>query len=200
MKQPLKSLLCIAALAALVGQAEASVVLLTWTTTVAANTTVPGAVIGETYTTTIKVDNGGSSTLSQNWGATNFLSFRQDGASGWWFESADLDLGLSSGSFITDALGAVTAAGNWRGLYPTGTVLTSWAGSQVGGWWNNGGNETSCLANSVSCVWADNVSENIVGSSWTARLDVGATVPEPASLGLVGLALLAAGAAAKRRR
>jgi hypothetical protein len=81
-KNPIKSLLCIAALAALAGQAQAEVVTLTWATTVGTGTTVPGAVLGESYTTTIKVDNGGSSILSQNWTAANFLSFRQDGASG----------------------------------------------------------------------------------------------------------------------
>ena len=199
MKTHLRSILCVAALAALAGQAHASIVTLTWVTTTASGTSVPGSSIGESYTTTFRVDNGGSSTASQSWTAANFVSFRQEGASGWWFESSEINLGSSSGSFTTDAMGSVSTAGIWEDGYPNGNVLTSWAGAQLGGWWNNGGNETSCLSGAIACVWATNVSNNVIGSSWTAALAPSATVPEPASFGLVGLALLAAGLARKRR-
>lgn len=198
MKQGLRNALAAAAVAVLASHSQAAVVTLTWVTTTAPGTSIPGSSVGETYTTTIRVDNGGSSILSQSWDEGDFLSFRQEGSSGWWIESTEINLGFSSGAFSTDATGAVVTAGNWQDSFPTGTLMTSWAGAQLGGWWNNGRNETSCLAGATVCVWAENVASNIVGRSWTAALEATA-VPAPASLALVGLALVAGGMAGRRR-
>lgn len=201
MNSNLRSILSVAAFAALAGSAQGAVVTLQWVTTIAAPTTVPGSVVGESYTTTIRVDNGGSSVLSQTWTAANFLSFRQEGASGWWFESTEINLNpsLTFGAFSTDALGTMLTAGNWGTFDLNFNVLTSWAGAELGGWWNNGNNATSCAVGILNCVRANNVNANVIGSSWTAALESGASVPEPASFALVGMALLAAGMASRRR-
>ena len=107
-------------------------------------------------TTTILVDNGGSSISLQRWYASDFVSYRQAGASGWFFESsvpADFLAVVPDSYFSTDAAGIVVTAGNWASGYDpenpvTAVVTASWAtGPTFGAWWNNGFNETSCVFN-----------------------------------------------------
>lgn len=196
MKSILKPICCAALLLVTASQASATVVQLTWVTTVMQATGAAPGVVGEQLTTIISVDNGGNSLASQNWSAATFLSYRQQGASGWFIESTDL--GATSGLFSTNAAGVVSSAGNWRGLYPSGTVNTSWAGLQSGGWWNNGANQTSCTQ-SLDCIWANNVSGNLQAASWTASFaQVAVPVSEPGVFALMGLGLL--GLAASRKR
>lgn len=194
----MKKLIGICALA-LSQAATAAPIALTWTTTASDLTgSIPG-VDGEAITTTITVDNGGSSILSQIWSETDFVSYRIDGASGWWISSTDIDLGASSGSFATDGAGNVTSAGTWYGLYFSGgTITQSWTGVVNGGWWNNGNNEVVCKTGSADCVYAFNVDANLEGSSWTAG-GVEET-PEPESLALFGLALTGLALARKAKR
>jgi hypothetical protein len=197
------------ALVLVAGQAQASIIELKWITTVSAVSGIFPATVGETLTTTIRVDNGVSSISDQTWFASDFLSYRQEGASGWFFESAvpaDFLEVIAGSFFSTDAEGNVVTAGNWASGYDpdnplTTAVNTSWAGMLGNGaWWNNGSNQTSCLLNEDSdydCVEALDVELNISGSSWTASL-VGSSVPEPGPLALFGLGL--AGLALRRRR
>lgn len=179
------------------GAAQADAVQLVWTSTVNSITSVPGSSAGEVVTTTITVDNGGNTLASQTWSGANFLSFRQEGASGWWIQSSQVDAAI--GSFVTDALGLVTSAGNWTSNFPTTPMVTSWVGAISGAWWNNGRNQTACTAD-FACVWVDNVADNQVGGSWTAALVPGAAVPEPSALVLSVLALAALAATARKRR
>jgi len=183
----------------LAGTANAGLIELDWTTTVESfRGSVPG-VVGEEITTTFTVDNGGSSTLSQDWTVADFVSYRLEGASGWWMESSFIEMPTSTGMFSTDALGDVTLAGNWYGGYHTGaTITTSWVGEVDGGWWNNGNNEVACTQPSAGydCVFAADVDGNLVGSNWSASA---ASVPEPASIALLGLGLAGLGFAKRKK-
>jgi hypothetical protein len=187
-----------AALGLSAGHALANVVDLQWTTTVLSVEGAHPAIVGETLITTIEVNNGGSSVASQTWSASDFVSYREEGP-GWFFESTDIDAS-SSGVFSTDAAGVVLTAGTWfDDIFPPDPVNTSWAGATLGGWWNNGYNATSCVADPSACVNANNVRANLDGASWTASL-AEAQVPEPTSLLLFGTGLGLIGLAAWRRR
>ncbi|WP_157976642.1 PEP-CTERM sorting domain-containing protein [Parahaliea mediterranea] len=158
---------------------------------------IPG-VVGEEITTTFTVDNQGSSLFSQTWGVSDFVSYRIEGASGWWIESDFISSG--SGVFSTDAIGNVISAGTWFGGYHQGAnITTSWAGVLNGGWWNNGANQVVCSASATDCVWAADVSGNLVGANWTAAAVVATAVPEPASIALLVLGLAGIGLSRKRK-
>jgi hypothetical protein len=187
----------------LAGTANASLIELEWTTTALSFTgTVPG-LNGEIVTTSFTVDNGGSTTLSQSWSQDDFVSYRIEGASGWWIQSDDINIG-SSGFFSTDELGNVMTAGNWLGDYfNDGTIMTSWAGSFEGGWWNNGNNEVVCSTVATHCVSVVDVSENRIGSSWKASqataISESSSIPEPISIVLLGLGLAGIGFTRKNK-
>lgn len=176
---------------------HAATVDLTWATTVQSfdGTAIPGT-IGEQITTTFEVNNGSASTLSQSWSASDFISYRIQGASGWWIESTFISTSDSSGLFSTNSLGGVISAGDWFGGWPTASITTSWGGVMPGGWWNNGGNQVACNGSAIDCVWANNVQDNLIGSSWNASLET--SIPEPATVTLIGLGF--AGMAYRRRR
>lgn len=180
-------ILMAAAATAIVNASAASAVGIdfTWTDTLSASSSVPGGTTGEVITTTITMDNGGTSPLSGIWGLADFVSYRIEGASGWWAETAVVTDG--SGSFQTDATGVVTSVASLIGGYFfSGSVNTSWAGAGTGGFWNNGRNEVFCTT-SLECVWAENVTVNLVAGSWTASVAAPTLtpVPVPASLPLL---------------
>jgi len=170
------------------GTANADLFELRWTTTASALTGAIPGVVGEGITTIFTVDNGGASSLSQMWGSSDYVSYRVEGTSGWWMESNFINTGTSLGGFSTDGAGSVTTAGTWYGGWPSATVTTSWAGVQNGGWWNNGKNEVACTASAADCVWAIDVSDNLIGSSWTVT-NVAAPVPEPEIYAMLGMGL-----------
>lgn len=168
------------------GLAQADVVEFTWVTTVSSASGNHPGVAGEQMTTTIRVDNGGNSLLSQFWTTADFVSYRAEGASGWFFEGY---FAQGGGVFSTDAAGNVLTVGNWSGNWPNENVVTSW-GATLGGWWNNGFNEVHAVDSPFGGVFADNVGDNLLASSWSASF---AGIPEPGSFAaLAGLLLFVA--------
>ncbi len=193
----LKNGLVLAGVALACSAVQADAVQLVWTGTADIFINVPGSSAGEVVTTTLTVDNGGNTLASQTWSGSDFLSFRQQGASGWWIESFQIDNAI--GAFGTDALGQVINAGYWTSHSALSTpMVTSWAGPGFGSWWINGNNETACTAD-FACVRMNNVADNQVGGSWTAGLVPGTTVPEPSAWALSVLALAALGATSRKR-
>jgi hypothetical protein len=176
--------------------ASAAPVQLAWVTTVSSisGTAIP-ATVGEALTTTITVDNGGAGVLSQSWGETDFLSYRIEGASGWWAEIDSVD--EWSGAFTTDGAGDVTAAATFQQANSSVSMMNSWSGADSGAFWNDAFNGVFYMEDG-NRISAANVSGNIVGSNWTAAA-VTAPVPLPGALPLM---LAAAGAlfAIRRRR
>jgi MYXO-CTERM domain-containing protein len=175
--------------------ASAAPVQLAWVTTVLGTlgSAIP-TTVGEAFTTTITVDNGGAGVLSQSWGETDFLSYRIEGASGWWAEITSVS--DWSGAFTTDGAGGVTAAATFE-QGSNVSMMMSWSGADNAQFFNNGNNEVFYTQGGNS-IYAANVSGNIVGSNWTAT-SVAAPVPLPGALPLM---LAAAGAlfAIRRRR
>jgi hypothetical protein len=173
--------------------ASAAPVQLAWVTTVSSidGAAIP-ATVGEALTTTITVDNGGAGVLSQSWGETDFLSYRIEGASGWWAEITSVS--DWSGAFTTDGAGGVTAAATFRENDYV-SMMNSWSGADVGVFYNNAFNGVFYTIDGSS-IDAANVSGNTVGSNWTAAA-VTAPVPLPGALPLM---LAAAGALFAIRR
>jgi hypothetical protein len=182
----------------LAGSANASLIELDWSSTAASFTGSFSGVSGEAITTTFTVDNGGSSALSQSWTEDDFVSYRMEGISGWWFESTFIDTLSSSGQFSTDALGNVITAGNWFGGYSSALITTSWSGVIQGGWWNNGNNEVVCT-DDIDCVLVVNVLGNVTGSSWSAPSASSISVTAPTSLVMLGLGLIGVSFSRKKK-
>ena len=191
---PPKALLLGAMLACCAGAAEAAPVSLTWNTTSSGIYGGWPGTVGEAVTVTFVVDNGGTSTLSQSWASTDFVSYAVTGASGWSFSSTAAP-NTVSGAFSTDALGAVTGAGNWS-RSPAGPVAASWTTVNTGYWFNNAQNGIAYVgAGYEQGLTVDNVGNNLIGASWTAAL---VSVPEPTSLALLGAGLLGLGFGRRR--
>ncbi len=195
---PAKALLLGAMLAWCAGAAEAAPVSLTWNTTFDFSSGGWPGTSGEAVTVTFVVDNGGTSTLSQTWSGTDFVSYAVTGASGWSYLSTAAPNAVTGG-FVTDASGAVTGAGIWYNSYTPsytpGSVAASWSSVSYGAWYNNGGNSIAYLGAYDAGLNVNNVSDNQIGASWTAAL---VSVPEPTSLALLGAGLLGLGFGRRR--
>jgi hypothetical protein len=178
------------------GSANAALVDLKWTTTVESVSGVHPGIAGESVVTTIQVDNGGSNTVSQTWTVDDFVKYRIDGASGWWYESNFVEGGSL---FTTDDGGLVTNAGGWVDTLGR-EVDTSYQG-KVRGYWHLDGNGSISVGEeyddaSISELFVLNTADNAIGSSWTASTT---SVTEPSVFALFGLGLVGIGFARRRR-
>jgi len=188
-----------AGMLSLAGSANAALVELKWTTTVQSATGDHPGIDGESLITTIQVDNGGADTISQNYDVSNFVKIRIEGASGWWFESANID--TTDGIFATDAVGSVIETGYWIAV-DAGDVETSYDGVSPGSWWMNGYNqiaESGFSGPDAVQIYANDVGDNGIASSWTASAASTTTVTEPSVFALFGLGLVGIGFARRRR-
>ncbi|SFI12501.1 VPLPA-CTERM sorting domain-containing protein [Albimonas pacifica] len=199
MRMALLSAASAAAVLTSVSAAAALPVEFTWITTLI-DSSVPGGVVGETVTTTLVYDNGGTSLASQTFTLADFVLYRVEGANGWWAETSVV---TSGGDFVTNALGEVETAATVYGGYPSGAVSTSWTGDAQGGFWNNGSNEVFCVSVPASCVRLEDVEQNQLASSWSVAFADTPPVatPVPASIPLLASGLVAlAGLRRSRRR
>ena len=182
----------------MMGLANATLIDLQWDTTVSTVYGLHPAIVGETITTTIRVDNGDINGLGQIWNTGDFIKYRVDGASGWWFESVGALGGGSTGAFSTDASGVVISVGNWSDFTSTSTATTSWSGAVVGGWWNNGYNGIHGAGTDLTdYLKVNNVSDNLVASNWSVN-SVN-TVSEPSAIVLMLLSLAGLSFACRRK-
>jgi hypothetical protein len=179
----------------LAGSANAALVELKWTTTVQQVGGEHPGIIGESIITTVQVDNGGTDIASQNYDVSNFVKFRIDGASGWWFESYTIN--TSSGNFATDPQGNVAEVGLW--ISESRSVSTNYIGETLGSWYLDGINGFSYSDDGDTNLFVSNPGENIIADSWTASAASTTPVTEPSVFALFGLGLVGIGFARRRR-
>jgi hypothetical protein len=183
----------------LAGSANAALVELKWTTTVQAVVGEHPGISGESIITTVQVDNGGTDIYSQYYDVSNFVKFRIDGASGWWFESYTIDNSLV-GRFATDAVGDVVETGAWED--ETAVVNSSYiSANSPGDWYLDGINYITGTVSGGVTTWLDvnNPNENLNFSNWTASAASTTPVTEPSVFALFGLGLVGIGFARRRR-
>jgi hypothetical protein len=176
--------------------AHAAVFTATYTSTVAAPTSFPlvdNVNVGDTAVITFQLDNGGTSLLSQTWTASNIVSVTfnfGNGAHVTTFNPNGGDgLNISTGSFVTNASGTLTAVpSGWIDISNVNVVSTN-STQTPSGWGVFGDNPVYATNNFSKFVSLTNVSGNIVAANWTIQGTQTQTTPEPGTL----LGLLAVG-------
>ena len=176
--------------------AHAAIFTATYTDTVAATISLPlvdNVSVGDTAVITFQLDNGGTSLLNQTWTASNIVSvtfnfgngahvttFNPNGGNG---------LSSSTGSFVTNALGTLTAVPtSWSDLNNVNVVSTNSTQTPTE-WYVNGDNGVYYTNDSDNEVRLTNVAGNIDPANWTIQPAQTQTTPEPGTL----LGLLAVG-------
>ncbi len=176
--------------------AHAAIFTATYTGTVAAPiflSLVDNVSVGDTAVITYQLDNGGTSLFNQTWTASNIVSvtfnfgngahvttFNPNGGNG---------LSFSTGSFVTNASGQLTAVpSEWLDVVNVNVVSTN-STQTPSGWFVNGNNGVYSTNDFDNEVRLTNVSGNIVAANWTIQPAQTQTTPEPGTL----LGLLAVG-------
>ena len=176
--------------------AHAAIFTATYTGTVAAPTSSPlvdNVSVGNTAVITYQLDNGGTSLFNQTWTASNIVSvtfnfgngahvttFNPNGGNG---------LSVSTGSFVTNASGTLTAVpSSWSDWNNVNVVSTNSTQTPTE-WYVNGDNGVYYTNDSDNEVRLTNVAGNIDPANWTIQPAQTQTTPEPGTL----LGLLAVG-------
>ncbi|MFN7245102.1 MAG: PEP-CTERM sorting domain-containing protein [Microcystis sp.] len=177
--------------------AHAAIFTATYTGTVAAPTSSPlvdNVSVGDTAVITYQLDNGGTSLLSQTWNATDIVTVTfnfGNGAHVTTFNPNGGDgLSVSTGSFVTNASGQLTAVpSEWYDDTNVNVVSTNSTQTPIE-WYVNGFNGVYYTdPNYYYEVNLTNVEGNIDPANWTIQPAQIQTTPEPGTL----LGLLAVG-------
>ena len=177
--------------------AHAAIFTATYTGTVAAPTSSPlvdNVSVGDTAVITYQLDNGGTSLLSQTWNATDIVTVTfnfGNGAHVTTFNPNGGDgLSVSTGSFVTNASGQLTAVpSEWYDYTNVNVVSTNSTQTPIE-WYVNGFNGVYYTdPNYYYEVNLTNVEGNIDPANWTIQPAQIQTTPEPGTL----LGLLAVG-------
>ncbi|MCA2509620.1 MAG: PEP-CTERM sorting domain-containing protein [Microcystis sp. M54BS1] len=185
--------------------AHAAIFTATYTGTVSENFGVDNVAAGNTAVITYQLDNGGSSLLSQTWNASNIVSVTFNFGNGAHVTTFDPNgvggngLTVSTGSFVTNASGQLTAVpSNWSDVSNVNVVSTN-STQTPNAWFVNGGNGVYVTNNFNNDVSLTNVSGNIVAANWTIQPAQIQTTPEPGTvLGLLAVGSL--GLLARKRQ
>ncbi|WP_231859633.1 PEP-CTERM sorting domain-containing protein [Microcystis aeruginosa] len=155
---------------------------------------VDNVIVGDTAVITYQLDNGGTSLFNQTWNASDIVTVTfnfGNGAHVTTFNPNGGDgLSVSTGSFVTNASGQLTAVpSEWYDYTNVNVVSTNSTQTPIG-WYVNGGNGVYYTdPNYYYKVQLTNVSGNIVAANWTIQPAQTQTTPEPGTL----LGLLAVG-------
>ncbi|MCE2671328.1 MAG: PEP-CTERM sorting domain-containing protein [Microcystis sp.] len=154
---------------------------------------VDNVIVGDTAVITYQLDNGGTSLFNQTWNASDIVTvtfnfgnvahvttFNPNGGDG---------LSVSTGSFVTNASGQLTAVpSDWYDATNLNVVSTN-STQTPNAWFVSGSNAVYYTNNFDYSVDLTNVSGNIVAANWTIQPAQTQTTPEPGTL----LGLLAVG-------
>jgi len=154
---------------------------------------VDNVIVGDTAVITYQLDNGGTSLFNQTWNASDIVTvtfnfgnvahvttFNPNGGDG---------LSVSTGSFVTNASGQLTAVpSDWYDATNLNVVSTN-STQTPNAWFVNGDNGIYFTNDLNYSVDLTNVSGNIVAANWTIQGTQTQTTPEPGTL----LGLLAVG-------
>ena len=148
---------------------------------------IPGTTFGDTVTISVIVDNGNSSLLSQSWTVAHILSGRIDvGTYTALYTSSFFD----GSGFATDSTGLLTSA-VFADL--VGEVTDTFGTSVIGALFNDAVRDTQ---ERLSRFGDDANQPNKNISLWSAAF---VSVPEPGTLGLLGVGLIGIGLARRSR-
>ena len=174
--------------------AQAAIFTATYTGTVSANLGVDNVTVGDTAVITFQLDNGGTSLFNQTWAATDIVSVTFNFGNGNHVTTFDPNGGdglspFSTGSFVTNASGALTAVpSDWRDSSSVNVVSTN-STQTPNAWYMNGDNGVYFTDNFSNSVELTNVAGNIDAANWTIQPAQTQTTPEPGTV----LGLLAVG-------
>ena len=171
--------------------AHAAIFTATYTGTVS-SATVDNVTAGNTAVITYQLDNGGSSLLSQTWNASNIVTVTFNFGNGAHVTTVNPNggngLSYSTGSFVTNASGQLTAVPSaWSDFSNVNVVSTN--STQTPALWFVNGSNSVYITGSSQLVRLTNVEGNIDPANWTIQPAQIQTTPEPGTL----LGLLAVG-------